>query len=113
MPFKGHPTCPYCIYILVTINYHFGQFLAIYGHQNIVPILENFEKKPINPYGKTKLDDEILAERYAKQGTSIIGLRYFNVFGKRQSKEYAGVIKLFLDQIKKKESPISINLKRL
>ena len=48
---------------------------SVYGHQDVVPILENFEKKPINPYGKTKLDDEILAKIYAKQGKSIIGLR--------------------------------------
>ena len=33
---------------------------SVYGHQDIVPILENFEKKPINPYGKTKLDDDCL-----------------------------------------------------
>nr|AIE94243.1 hypothetical protein [uncultured marine thaumarchaeote AD1000_44_B05] len=32
----------------------------------------------------------------------VIGLRYFNVFGKRQSKEYAGVIKLFLHNIQQK-----------
>ena len=38
-------------------------------------------------------------------GAKIIGLRYFNVFGFRQSKEYAGVIKLFLEKISKNESP--------
>ena len=79
---------------------------SVYGHQNIVPILENFEKKPINPYGKTKLDDEILAERYAKEGTRIIGLRYFNIFGKGQTLEYAGVITKFLDKLRDKQSPI-------
>ena len=79
---------------------------SVYGHQNIVPILENFEKKPINPYGKTKLDDEVLAERYAKQGVKIIGLRYFNIFGKGQTLEYAGVITKFLDKLRDKESPI-------
>ena len=79
---------------------------SVYGHQDIVPILENFEKKPINPYGKTKLDDEILAERYAKEGTRIIGLRYFNIFGKGQTLEYAGVITKFLDKLRDKESPI-------
>ena len=41
-------------------------------------------------------------------GVNIIGLRYFNVFGKRQSKEYAGVIKLFLEQISN-ELPPKIN----
>ena len=79
---------------------------SVYGHQDIVPILENFEKKPINPYGKTKLDDEILAERYAKEGTRIIGLRYFNIFGKGQTLEYAGVITKFLDKLRDKQSPI-------
>ena len=79
---------------------------SVYGHQDVVPILENFEKKPINPYGKTKLDDEVLAEKYAKQGVKIIGLRYFNIFGKGQTLEYAGVITKFLDKLRDKESPI-------
>jgi len=79
---------------------------SVYGHQDIVPILENFDKKPINPYGKTKLDDEILAEKYAKQGVKIIGLRYFNIFGKGQTLEYAGVITKFLDRLRDKKSPI-------
>ena len=79
---------------------------SVYGHQNVVPILENFDKKPINPYGKTKLDDENLAEKYAKQGVRIIGLRYFNIFGKGQTLEYAGVIIKFLDRIRDKKSPI-------
>ena len=79
---------------------------SVYGHQDIVPILENFEKKPINPYGKTKLDDEILAERYATEGTKIIGLRYFNIFGKGQTLEYAGVITKFLEKLRDQESPI-------
>ena len=79
---------------------------SVYGHQNVVPILEDFEKKPINPYGKTKLDDEDLAKKYAKQGVKIIGLRYFNIFGKGQTMEYAGVITKFLDKIRDKKSPI-------
>ena len=79
---------------------------SVYGHQDIVPILENFEKKPINPYGKTKLDDEVLAEKYAKQGVRIIGLRYFNIFGKGQTLEYAGVITKFLDRIREEKAPI-------
>jgi len=79
---------------------------SVYGHQDVVPILENFDKKPINPYGKTKLDDEVLAEKYAKQGVRIIGLRYFNIFGKGQTLEYAGVITKFLDRLGDKKSPI-------
>ena len=79
---------------------------SVYGHQDVVPILESFDKKPINPYGKTKLYDEILSEKYANQGVKIIGLRYFNIFGKGQTLEYAGVITKFLDRLRDKESPI-------
>ena len=46
-----------------------------------------------------------LAKKYSEVGVKVIGLRYFNVFGKRQSKEYAGVIKLFLEKIKQKMPP--------
>ena len=79
---------------------------SVYGHQENVPILENYEKKPINPYGQTKLDDEELAKKYGKQGVKIIGLRYFNIFGKGQTLEYAGVITKFLDRIKERKAPI-------
>ena len=79
---------------------------SVYGHKEIVPILESFDKNPINPYGKTKLDDEFLAEKYSKLGVNIIGLRYFNIFGKGQTLEYAGVITKFLDRIRDKKPPI-------
>ena len=79
---------------------------SVYGHQENVPIFEHFGKKPINPYGQTKLDDEILAEKYSKLGVKIIGLRYFNIFGKGQTLDYAGVITKFLDRIRDGESPI-------
>ncbi|MDC0241292.1 NAD-dependent epimerase/dehydratase family protein [Candidatus Nitrosopelagicus sp.] len=79
---------------------------SVYGHQKNIPILENYEKKPINPYGQTKLDDEILAEKYSKLGVKIIGLRYFNIFGKGQTLEYAGVITKFLDRIREGKAPI-------
>ena len=79
---------------------------SVYGNPERIPIKETDAKNPFNPYAETKLQDEELAIKYADLGSQIIGLRYFNVFGKRQSKEYAGVIKLFLDQIKNKQSPI-------
>ena len=79
---------------------------SVYGHQNKMPIMENTDRNPINPYGKTKLDDEYLFEKYSKMGTKIIGLRYFNIFGKGQTLEYAGVITKFLDRINQKEPPI-------
>ena len=79
---------------------------SIYGNTTIIPIQENFERNPINPYGVTKLDDEKLAEKYHDLGVSIIGLRYFNVYGIGQTNDYAGVITKFIDQINLNESPI-------
>ena len=78
---------------------------SIYGNPEKIPIEENDQKNPINPYAITKLDDEKLAIKYAGMGVRVIGLRYFNVFGKGQSKEYAGVLKLFLERIRDKLPP--------
>jgi len=77
---------------------------SIYGDSKIIPIKENAEKKPINPYGQTKLDDEFLAEKFSKNNLSVIGLRYFNVYGIGQIGSYAGVITKFLKNIKNKKS---------
>lgn len=79
---------------------------SVYGDPIEIPIREDAQKNPINPYAKTKLNDEILAEKYSKQGVDIIGLRYFNIFGERQSMNYAGVIKLFLERIQNQNPPI-------
>jgi len=79
---------------------------SIYGNTTSIPIQENFVKNPINPYGVTKLDDEKLAEKYHNLGVSIIGLRYFNVYGIGQTNNYAGVITKFIDQINLNKFPI-------
>jgi UDP-glucose 4-epimerase len=79
---------------------------SIYGDTEEIPIKENFERKPINPYGQTKLEKEFLAEKYTKEGVSIIGLRYFNIFGKGQTGSYAGVITQFIRKLKENKSPI-------
>ena len=79
---------------------------SVYGHKQQTPINEDGDRKPINPYGETKLEDEYLFEKYSKLDTSIIGLRYFNIFGEGQTMEYAGVITKFLDRIKDKKPPI-------
>jgi UDP-glucose 4-epimerase len=78
---------------------------SVYGNPIRIPIKESDEKNPINPYAETKLKKERLAIKYSKMGVSVIGLRYFNVFGKGQSKEYAGVLKLFLERISEKLPP--------
>ena len=79
---------------------------SIYGNTTTIPIQENFERNPINPYGVTKLDDEKLAEKYHNLGVSIIGLRYFNVYGIGQTNDYAGVITKFINQINQNKFPI-------
>ena len=84
----------------------FASSSSVYGNTEKIPILENNERNPINPYGKTKLEDEFLAEKYSDKGVSIIGLRYFNIFGKGQTGSYAGVITKFVNQLKEKKSPV-------
>ena len=81
---------------------------SVYGNPKQIPIKESDEKNPINPYAETKLKKEELAIKYSKMGAKVIGLRYFNVFGNGQSREYAGVLKLFLEQIRD-ELPPKIN----
>jgi UDP-glucose 4-epimerase len=79
---------------------------SVYGNPKKIPITENSERQPINPYGKTKLDDEFLTEKYSKNRVSIIGLRYFNVYGKGQTGSYAGVITKFINRLKEGNAPI-------
>jgi len=79
---------------------------SVYGNTIAVPVMEDLERKPINPYGITKLDDEILAAKYHDLGASIIGLRYFNVYGIGQTNDYAGVITKFYDSIQADMYPV-------
>jgi UDP-glucose 4-epimerase len=82
----------------------FASSSSVYGNTTNVPIKENFPRNPINPYGETKLQDELLAEKYSKF-IDVIGLRYFNVYGKGQTKTYAGVITKFINKLNKKQPP--------
>ena len=79
---------------------------SVYGNPHTTPISEEFERNPINPYGITKLEDELLAKKYSEIGTKIIGLRYFNVYGSGQNLDYAGVITKFYDNIMNNKSPV-------
>lgn len=79
---------------------------SVYGNTKKIPIREDFERKPLNPYGNTKLEDEYLAEKYSSLGVRIIGLRYFNVYGPRQNVAYAGVITKFLENIANRKAPV-------
>lgn len=79
---------------------------SVYGNQSIIPIKETSRYNPINPYAETKVECEKLARKYFKKNLDVVGLRFFNIFGERQSLEYAGVITKFLEKIKNKKSPI-------
>ena len=78
---------------------------SVYGNQKQTSIKESDNRNTTNPYAETKLKAELLAEKYSQNDVHVIGLRYFNVFGRRQSKEYAGVIKLFLERIQQNKAP--------
>jgi len=77
---------------------------SVYGNPIKLPITEDHPRNPLNPYGKTKVDDEKLAEKYSKE-VEITGLRYFNIFGENQSMTYAGVITKFLENIRQGQAP--------
>jgi UDP-N-acetylglucosamine 4-epimerase len=68
---------------------------SVYGDHPDLPKVESKIGKPLSPYATTKLCDELYAEVFRKTyGLDVAGLRYFNVFGKRQNVngEYAAVI---------------------
>jgi UDP-N-acetylglucosamine 4-epimerase len=81
---------------------------SVYGDSPLLPKQESHIGKPLSPYALTKFINELYAEVFAKSyGMDCIGLRYFNVFGYRQSPEgvYAAVIPLFINALMKKEAP--------
>ncbi|XXF10703.1 Vi polysaccharide biosynthesis UDP-N-acetylglucosaminuronic acid C-4 epimerase TviC [Pseudomonas sp. D2-3] len=84
---------------------------STYGDHPGLPKVENAIGKPLSPYAVTKYVNELYAEVFAKTyGFSSIGLRYFNVFGKRQnpSGAYAAVIPKWTAALIKGE-PVYIN----
>ena len=84
----------------------FASSSSVYGNQTRFPIPENAPKNPLNPYGKSKLCAEKLAQQYAADGVRVIGLRYFNVFGIGQNPDYAGVIPQFIKRLSENRPPI-------
>lgn len=84
----------------------FASSAAVYGDSPSIPINENTSIQPINPYGETKLESEIIAKQFAEDGVKSVGLRYFNVYGPCQSSSYAGVITKFFDNLIHEKPPI-------
>lgn len=82
---------------------------STYGDHEALPKVEDTIGKPLSPYAITKYVNELYADIFQNAyGLDTIGLRYFNVFGKRQDPDgaYAAVIPLFVKQFIKHESPI-------
>lgn len=81
---------------------------SVYGDSPVLPKIENNVGLPLSPYAVTKQVNEQYAHVFhLNYGLEIIGLRYFNVFGKRQSPEgaYAAVIPKFVDLLLNHKSP--------
>jgi UDP-N-acetylglucosamine 4-epimerase len=82
---------------------------STYGDHPDLPKVEDKIGLPLSPYAITKYVDELFADIFAKTyGIEVIGLRYFNVFGRRQDPDgaYAAVIPKFMKTLMKLESPM-------
>ena len=82
---------------------------STYGDSIELPKIEDHIGNPLSPYAVTKYVNELYAGVFAKvYKLETIGLRYFNVFGQRQSPEgaYAAVIPKFVKQLMDYESPV-------
>jgi len=84
---------------------------STYGDSKTLPKVEETIGKPLSPYAVTKYVNELYADVFGKTyQTDVIGLRYFNVFGPKQSPNgaYAAVIPLFMQALQDNE-PAKIN----
>ena len=82
---------------------------STYGDSESLPKVEEIIGKPLSPYAVTKYVNELYADVFSKTyGIECIGLRYFNVFGRRQDPDgaYAAVIPLFIKKLIRHESPV-------
>lgn len=87
----------------------FAASSSAYGDNETIPKVEDTIGKPLSPYALTKYVDELYAHVFSiTYGLKYIGIRYFNVFGRRQdpNSAYAAVIPLFIKKILKHEQPI-------
>ncbi|MYL49355.1 NAD-dependent epimerase/dehydratase family protein [Halobacillus litoralis] len=81
---------------------------AVYGDSSSLPKIEGQEGQPLSPYAVTKKVNELYANLYTElYGVQCIGLRYFNVYGRRQDphSQYAALIPLFAKKLLNNESP--------
>ena len=82
---------------------------STYGDSESMPKIEDIIGKPLSPYAITKYVNELYADIFSKTyGLETIGLRYFNVFGRKQDPNgaYAAVIPKFVSQLMSGDSPV-------
>lgn len=82
---------------------------STYGDSEALPKVEEKIGKPLSPYAITKYVNEVYADNFKRTyNLDTVGLRYFNVFGRRQDPNgaYAAVIPLFVKQLMSYESPV-------
>ena len=82
---------------------------STYGDSKNLPKVEDKIGNPLSPYAITKYVNELYSNVFSKiYGLNLIGLRYFNVFGKKQNINgpYAAVIPKFIDKLLKYEQPV-------
>lgn len=81
---------------------------SVYGDEKNLPKVEGIEGNLLSPYAVTKMCDEEWGKQYTKHyGLETYGLRYFNVFGRRQDPDgaYAAVIPKFIKMLLRGETP--------
>ena len=86
----------------------FAASSSTYGDSTTLPKVEDVIGHPLSPYAITKYVDELYADVFARiYGIEYIGLRYFNVFGRRQDPNgaYAAVIPLWVKKMMAHEAP--------
>lgn len=86
----------------------FASSSSVYGAAKKMPVSENAPTRPLSPYGDSKLHVEKYCQKFwDEHGLETVCLRYFNVYGPRQTAgQYAGVISRFFDRLKNKLPPI-------
>ena len=92
-------------------NFVYAASSSTYGDSETLPKVENKIGKPLSPYAVTKYVNELYADVFHRvYNINVIGLRYFNVFGRRQDPNgsYAAVIPKWINAMQKNED-VSIN----
>lgn len=75
---------------------------AVYGDSTSLPLTEDTHLRPLSPYAVSKYVDELCADLYSRSfGLEVVALRYFNVYGPRQSldSDYAAAVPIFIRRL--------------